>query len=202
MEELCKSQIYRPTLSKRFRTRKRSGLYWPKRSVVESYSSHCFALLNAKRTTHRQNVASFKVMLWEKRGWTVADTHAGPVSSLTPTTLDHSAFAGVLSKGERTFDSHKAAGTIGFRHTLQEFAHPHSLTTVAMQAHEPLLNEDEAAQILTVEPQTLAVWRSTGRYNLPFIRMGRLIRYRRADLDAWLESRVVGGKQLQKEQRA
>lgn len=71
-----------------------------------------------------------------------------------------------------------------------------------MKEYEPLLNEDEAAQILTVEPQTLAVWRSTGRYNLPFIRMGRLIRYRRADLEAWLESRVVGGKQLQKEQRA
>ncbi len=201
MEELCKSQIYRPTLSKRFRTRKRYGFYWPKRSVVGSYLSRFFALLNAKPTTHRQNVASFNVMLWETRGWPVADTLAVPIIALTPGTLDHSAFAGVLSKGERTFDSHTAAGTIGLRHTHREYAHPHSLTKVAMQAHEPLLNEDEAAQILTVEPQTLADWRSTGRYNLPFIRMGRLIRYRRADLDAWLESRVVGGKQLPKEQR-
>ena len=98
MEELCKSQIYRPTLSKIFQTRKRYGFYWPKRSVVESYLSRFFALLNAKRTTHRQNVASFKVMLWETRGLPVADTLAGPVSSLTPATLDHSTFAGVLSK--------------------------------------------------------------------------------------------------------
>jgi excisionase family DNA binding protein len=36
----------------------------------------------------------------------------------------------------------------------------------------------------------LSVWRSTGRYNLPFLKVGRLVRYRRADLDAWLAARV------------
>jgi predicted DNA-binding transcriptional regulator AlpA len=34
------------------------------------------------------------------------------------------------------------------------------------------------------------VWRSTGRYNLPFIKIGRNVRYRRADLIAWLEKRT------------
>jgi excisionase family DNA binding protein len=35
----------------------------------------------------------------------------------------------------------------------------------------------------------LSVWRSTGRYNLPFFKIGRKVRYRRADLDAWLAAR-------------
>jgi len=48
-----------------------------------------------------------------------------------------------------------------------------------------------AAEILGVSPGTLSVWRSTGRYNLPFVKIGRKVRYRRADLLAWLERRVV-----------
>jgi hypothetical protein len=31
----------------------------------------------------------------------------------------------------------------------------------------------------------------TGRYGLPFIRVGRSIRYRKTDIDAWIASRVV-----------
>jgi hypothetical protein len=53
-----------------------------------------------------------------------------------------------------------------------------------------LLDEGSAAAIIDVTPGTLAVWRSTGRYNLPFIKCGRKVRYRRADLDAWLNSRT------------
>jgi len=53
-----------------------------------------------------------------------------------------------------------------------------------------LLDEQGAAQLLTVAPGTLGVWRSTGRYNLPFLKVGRAVRYRRADLVAWLEKRT------------
>jgi len=53
-----------------------------------------------------------------------------------------------------------------------------------------LLDEKQAAEVLTVEPGTLSVWRSTGRYKIPFVKVGRRVRYRRADLDAWLESRT------------
>lgn len=52
-----------------------------------------------------------------------------------------------------------------------------------------LLDEKQAAKYLTVSPGTLSVWRSTGRYNLPFVKVGRMVRYLRADLDAWLEAR-------------
>lgn len=53
-----------------------------------------------------------------------------------------------------------------------------------------LLNENSAAALLDVSPGTLSVWRSTGRYNLPFLKIGRKVRYRHADLLAWMESRT------------
>ena len=54
-----------------------------------------------------------------------------------------------------------------------------------------LLNRQEAAKYLGVKGQTLAVWASTKRYALPFIRVGAAVRYRRADLDDFLRSRTV-----------
>lgn len=54
-----------------------------------------------------------------------------------------------------------------------------------------LLIPTEAAAYIHVREQTLAVWRSSGRYSLPFVRCGRLIRYRRSDLDKWLASRTA-----------
>ena len=59
-----------------------------------------------------------------------------------------------------------------------------------IEATRDLLDEKEAAQFLDNSPGTLSVWRSTGRYNLPFIKIGRNVRYRRADLIAWLEKRT------------
>jgi hypothetical protein len=53
------------------------------------------------------------------------------------------------------------------------------------------LNEAAAAAYLGVQPQTLAVWRSTGRYSLKFFRAGRKILYRRAALDSWIEGRTA-----------
>lgn len=53
-----------------------------------------------------------------------------------------------------------------------------------------LLDDRAAAELLDVSPGTLSVWRSTGRYALPFLKIGRKVRYRRADLTTWLEKRT------------
>jgi excisionase family DNA binding protein len=55
-----------------------------------------------------------------------------------------------------------------------------------------LLTPTEAADYVAMKVETLAVWRCTGRHGLPYIKVGAAIRYRRSDLDAWLESRTVG----------
>ena len=53
-----------------------------------------------------------------------------------------------------------------------------------------LLTEHEAATYLDVTPGTLSVWRSTGRYKIPFVKVGRNVRYKRNDLEAWLNQRT------------
>jgi len=63
-----------------------------------------------------------------------------------------------------------------------------TLSQIVERSRE-LLDEKQAAEHLTVSPGTLSVWRSTGRYNLPFVKVGRMVRYRLSDLDAWLEAR-------------
>lgn len=40
-----------------------------------------------------------------------------------------------------------------------------------------LLTAEQVSEILGVNTHTLAVWRCTGRYNLPYIKAGRLVRY-------------------------
>jgi excisionase family DNA binding protein len=52
---------------------------------------------------------------------------------------------------------------------------------------DELLTPDDVAEMLDVSPQTLASWRTTGRYDLPFLRIGRLVRYRRSDIEDFLE---------------
>lgn len=56
-------------------------------------------------------------------------------------------------------------------------------------SNSELLNAEAAAAYLGVAKQTLHNWRSSGRYRVPCLRVGRLVRYRRSDLDAWLETR-------------
>ena len=56
---------------------------------------------------------------------------------------------------------------------------------------EPLLDRKGAARYLGYSPGTLAVWKSTKRYNLPSVKIGRSIRYRKSDLDKFLNERLT-----------
>jgi excisionase family DNA binding protein len=51
------------------------------------------------------------------------------------------------------------------------------------------LTEAEAAEFLGIKKQTLAAWRCLGRYDLRFEKIGRLVRYRLEDLEAFCEGR-------------
>lgn len=52
---------------------------------------------------------------------------------------------------------------------------------------ESLLTRKEASKYLGVAVGTLAVWACNKRYNLPMVKVGHLVRYRKSDLDAFLE---------------
>jgi len=54
-----------------------------------------------------------------------------------------------------------------------------------------LLSRREAAKYLGIKEQTLAVWKCTKRFAIPVITVGRLIKYRRSDLDRFLNANTV-----------
>jgi hypothetical protein len=66
-----------------------------------------------------------------------------------------------------------------------------------MSTHLPFdqdrLSRVEAAKYLGLEnPGTLEVWASTKRYDLPYVKIGRRVFYRRSALDRFIEQRTVG----------
>ena len=58
------------------------------------------------------------------------------------------------------------------------------------QSTDPLFTPPEAAAYIGVTENTLSVWRCVGRYEIPFVKIGRLVRYKRSDIEAWIESRT------------
>ncbi|MCQ4253354.1 MULTISPECIES: helix-turn-helix domain-containing protein [Stutzerimonas stutzeri subgroup] len=52
------------------------------------------------------------------------------------------------------------------------------------------VDDKQAAAALGIKASTLSVWRSTGRYNLPYMKVGRLVRYRLSDLAEFLARRT------------
>ena len=54
-----------------------------------------------------------------------------------------------------------------------------------------LLTPREAAAILRVSKETLNVWRCTRRYPLPFVKIGRSVRYRQADIERFIRDRTI-----------
>jgi excisionase family DNA binding protein len=53
---------------------------------------------------------------------------------------------------------------------------------------DELLTEQEVADYCKVSVRTVKRWRAEGT-GPPFLRAGRQVRYRKRDVDAWLESR-------------
>ena len=59
----------------------------------------------------------------------------------------------------------------------------------------PLYTRKQAAEYLGIKPHTLDVWASTGRYNLKYIKVGRLVRYRQEDLEQFLSQRTINSEE-------
>jgi predicted DNA-binding transcriptional regulator AlpA len=58
-----------------------------------------------------------------------------------------------------------------------------------------LVNDKYVAKILGIAPATLAIWRCTKRYQLPYVKVGRLIRYKESDVEAFIQSRIQNGEE-------
>lgn len=60
-----------------------------------------------------------------------------------------------------------------------------------MPDQHDLLTTEETAALLRLKPQTLAVWRLNKSYRLPYLKLGRSIRYRRVDVEQFVEKSYV-----------
>lgn len=69
-----------------------------------------------------------------------------------------------------------------------------TLAIIKHQSTDPLFTPPEAAAYIGVSKDTLSVWRSVGRYNIQFVKVGRLVKYRKSALDAFLDRRTHGGE--------
>lgn len=63
-------------------------------------------------------------------------------------------------------------------------------TVVDRIAPSGLMNSEHAAEYLSIKPATLAVWRCTNRRKLAYVKVGGQVRYRRADLDAFITANL------------
>lgn len=63
------------------------------------------------------------------------------------------------------------------------------------EIYKHLLTPEEASEYLGVSRQTLAIWRCNNRYPLPYVKVGRYVRYKLSDLAQFVESRTVGAEQ-------
>lgn len=57
-----------------------------------------------------------------------------------------------------------------------------------------LYSTKEAAMYLGITEQTMRDWRRLGTYQIPTVRIGRLCKYAKTDLDAFIQERRISCK--------
>lgn len=104
---------------------------------------------------------------------------------------------GPLKSGKLACRPQLAASNIGVsqstassrKHLMQQTSPPPALASGDQPASEDLLTPAQAASRLQIAPTTLAAWRATRRVAQPaHCRIGGAVRYRRADIDAFIEA--------------
>jgi len=54
-----------------------------------------------------------------------------------------------------------------------------------------LLTPTQTAETLGITIGTLAVWRCTARYHLPFVKIGRRVMYKASHIEAFINGNVI-----------
>lgn len=56
---------------------------------------------------------------------------------------------------------------------------------------DTLTDTEGASNLLAIPTATLIKWRSTGEVRIPYVRIGRQIKYRTSDLKAFIETSTI-----------
>ncbi len=59
-------------------------------------------------------------------------------------------------------------------------------------AKDQLLTTAQAAELLGLSETTLSTWRSTRRADVPYLKIGGRVRYKRSEVEAWVKSQRQG----------
>lgn len=62
-----------------------------------------------------------------------------------------------------------------------------------INTNKHLLSRKEASKFLGLQENTLAVWAANKRYNLPFYKVGSLVKYKISDLEKFVANNQKGG---------
>jgi hypothetical protein len=65
-----------------------------------------------------------------------------------------------------------------------------------------LVTPAETAKLLNTTAGVLAVWRSSRRYGLRFVKIGRKVMYRREDIQKFIEARTMPGVEESRPRRS
>lgn len=68
----------------------------------------------------------------------------------------------------------------------REFKKQNAIADLGGMGQPGLMSTKQAAEVLGIEPTTLAVWRATNRRLLAYVKVGSLVRYRREDLEKFI----------------
>ena len=60
--------------------------------------------------------------------------------------------------------------------------------------HDAILDTPGASKLMKIPEATLIKWRSTGENNIPYIKIGKTVRYSSAALRAYIERHTIGGE--------
>ncbi len=63
-------------------------------------------------------------------------------------------------------------------------------------ARSQFVTTAQAAEILGIAEGTLTTWRCTRRTELPYLKVGRCVRYKRSDIEVWANFQRRGGTPL------
>lgn len=66
------------------------------------------------------------------------------------------------------------------------------MTIENLASDDPLIDVKKAAEQLGVTVSTLEAWRLKRRYNLPYVKIGRCVKYRQSAITKFIESNTVG----------
>lgn len=56
---------------------------------------------------------------------------------------------------------------------------------------EKLLSSKETARILGLSSRTLDVWRCNGKIHIPFVKIGRSVKYRLSDIESYIQQQTM-----------